>query len=791
MKPIKIISLILFANIALALIAIGAFFAFVSPNDFKPAIQDWVKENTQRELEIADITLHVYPNIHLNLADVSLSNAQGFSEPTMLAAKNLQLGVQVLPLLSGNLQVERLVLEDLQLNLQKNTQGASNWEDLSQPSTTDTTTEAESQEQSNPITAFAFGGLDIRNANILWDDQSTGQTYTVNNLDIETTAIALDEFFTTQISAANSIAAMQLAQTLALSVEAKVSADQTIALRNLKLNSDIQGTGEQALLKSANLSLISPEIALSPQSISILQTDVTLALQELSNTPVAATTQSLQVTNFNFNLETQTLQAQLQQSGQTQMPSIIGTAIDNQLSLNLMVDLQQQLAKIQQLQLTSLGNQLNADIAVTHLTDAEQLPIAAGQITWKNHALPELFKTLQIELPPTKSDKVLQTADAKLDFSFDSGAQTLTVKQLSAHLDAMTLTGSASANLNPRIQANFDLNLDQLHVSDYLPKSPATDQPEPAPSDEELVIELPKELLRSYDINGQLQVAEFSFDKIQATNTLIKVQSNAGNWKVSPFKTEIFGRTLTAHTGVDVSGETQKFSAKLNAPQMPIGELSELFIEEAPLTGLGTVNADITTAGRTLTELKQNLNGQADANLKDGAVKGFNLAQMIRDAKAKLSGQEATATEEPKQTDFSALIARLNITQGVVDIQELNAQSPYMRVDGSGSVDLVKEQLDNRVLAKIVASAEGQGGKGLSDLRGLSIPVKIIGHWLDPKVSLDMKSVLEEKAKAEIERQKEKLKEQAQQQIEEKKDKVVEDAKKKLEETLKGIKLPF
>lgn len=93
-----------------------------------------------------------------------------------------------------------------------------------------------------------------------------------------------------------------------------------------------------------------------------------------------------------------------------------------------------------------------------------------------------------------------------------------------------------------------------------------------------------------------------------------------------------------------------------------------------------------------------------------------------------------------------------------------------MRISGLGTVDLVKENMDYLVKTKIVASDKGQGGEDLKELNGLTIPVKLKGALTGPKVSLDLESLLEQKAKQEVEKQ-----------IEDKK----EEVKKKLEDELK------
>jgi AsmA protein len=56
----------------------------------------------------------------------------------------------------------------------------------------------------------------------------------------------------------------------------------------------------------------------------------------------------------------------------------------------------------------------------------------------------------------------------------------------------------------------------------------------------------------------------------------------------------------------------------------------------------------------------------------------------------------------------------------------------------------------------VVKSAKGQGGEGLKELEGVTIPVHLTGAYAAPKVSVDWEKVLLESQKGKV---KEKIKE--------------------------------
>ena len=141
----------------------------------------------------------------------------------------------------------------------------------------------------------------------------------------------------------------------------------------------------------------------------------------------------------------------------------------------------------------------------------------------------------------------------------------------------------------------------------------------------------------------------------------------------------------------------------------------------------------------------------------DGAVNGINVAQMIRDGYAKFKGKSIDGKEGAQKTDFSAMGATLNLSQGVVSTKDLTMQSPLLRIGGEGKANYINETVDFLVRTSIVGTLEGQGGKDINELRDLTIPINVSGKWEKPKFKLVFDDVLKQKAQKELDRNLEKL----------------------------------
>ncbi|MDP3082583.1 MAG: AsmA-like C-terminal region-containing protein, partial [Rubrivivax sp.] len=137
------------------------------------------------------------------------------------------------------------------------------------------------------------------------------------------------------------------------------------------------------------------------------------------------------------------------------------------------------------------------------------------------------------------------------------------------------------------------------------------------------------------------------------------------------------------------------------------------------------------TQGDSLGALRSQLAGSAAMQLRDGAVKGINLARSMRQAQAALSGRQdalsqASATEK---TDFTELSASARITGGVARSDDLALKSPYLRIGGAGQFDIGRGRIDYTARATVTGSPAGQDGKALAALRGVTVPVELRGPF--------------------------------------------------------------
>jgi AsmA protein len=214
------------------------------------------------------------------------------------------------------------------------------------------------------------------------------------------------------------------------------------------------------------------------------------------------------------------------------------------------------------------------------------------------------------------------------------------------------------------------------------------------------------------------------------------------------------------------------------------GPLLKDFMGKDYVTGRANLAAKMSARGIEPEAVKKSLNGSGNFSFENGQVKGINIGYLIRKAYA-LYKQQPVPDEEVEQTDFTALGGSFTAKDGVITTRDLSARSPLFQIAGKGSADLVKEKLDVRLDTTVVSSLKNAAKQSIDELKGVTIPVTIKGRFSDPKIGVDVASVLEARLKAEVEKKKKEAEAKAKARVEQEKKKL-EEEKKKLEKELEN-----
>jgi AsmA protein len=193
-KVLKVLAWVVGIVVGLLIVLILVLPLVFDPNRYKDDIVKIVKTQTGRDLKIeGKIGWSVFPRLGISTGLLELSNAPGFGKDPFARVEATTVQVELLPLLTGNVKVDTIVIDGLTLNLAKNAGGSTNWDDLAQPRGQKPATPAPNEQPKSAAAPLPLAGkLDIRRSTLTWRDLGTGDNYAVRNLTLETGELAVN-----------------------------------------------------------------------------------------------------------------------------------------------------------------------------------------------------------------------------------------------------------------------------------------------------------------------------------------------------------------------------------------------------------------------------------------------------------------------------------------------------------------------------------------------------------------------------------------------------------------------
>jgi AsmA protein len=359
--------------------------------------------------------------------------------------------------------------------------------------------------------------------------------------------------------------------------------------------------------------------------------------------------------------------------------------------------------------------------------------------------LPKIAAEFNVTSPsiPQKTLKVPLSGALRADVGKERVAADVVTQFDESHIKAKLAMTKFSAPAY-----DFDIDIDKLNLDKYAPPKqkgstakPAEPSGPSAPKAKEADKPIDLSPLKALNLDGRVKIGELVANNIKASSVHVDLRAKDGKLDIDPMQASLYQGSLKGSVKVDAN--TNRIAMKQALSGISIGPLLRDAIQQDMLEGRGNVDLNLTTGGNTVSAMKQALNGDASLNLKDGAIKGVDLAGSIRSFKSKLSGQDAEqAGNAAQKTDFTELSATFAVKNGVAHNGDLSAKSPFVRISGEGDVNIAQDSLDYVVKAALVASSAGQGGKERGELSGLTLPVRVYGPYGALKYKLQFSQML-------------------------------------------------
>ncbi|HJU70909.1 MAG TPA: AsmA family protein [Paucimonas sp.] len=779
-KPARYFLIAIGVALGLVLIAAGIIATTFNPNDYKPLIIRLVQEKKQRTLTIpGEIKLRFFPKIGADLGKVSISEHGSNAE--FAAVDSAKVSLALIPLLSRQLVVDRVRIEGLRASIRYDKDGRSNVDDL-----------LSKQESGGQQIRFDIDSVHLGNAHLMVDDRQAGRKIDIARLDLDTGRIANGVPSTLRLSAdvkinqpdVNARVTMKSGFTLDLDRKHYVFKDLDAELAgglagfaNLVLtlagDADLAPEAKRFVLGGIRLSArgkrasqaIEAQFAIPMLAI----TDARVAGSKLAgdakltegarSVSARFSAPSFEGSPQAFTLPAIALDAAILE-GKLDAKATLSGALNGNIDKLLFTSPRLALALSGKHGNTALNGSLVTPLSINLKTQLIELSALAADVTLPN--------------PGGGTLALKAGGNASVNLGKQNASATLKGRLGQSGFDARL----GLSDFSP-LAYTFDVGIDQLDLDRY--KSKGAAQPEGKAAEQPMDFSA----LKNLRANGSVRVGALKVANIKSANVRFNVRAGGGKLDLNPLAANLYGGSVAGMLSL-TADQPPHFAVRQSLTGIQVGPLLQDALGKTQLEGRGNVQLDVTASGATFERLKKNLNGTARIALRDGAVRGINIAQAVRNAKAQLDAlrgqqqaQAGTASASEK-TDFSELDGSFRIAGGVARNDDLAAKSPLIRLAGAGDVNLGEARLDYLVKATVVSTLQGQGGPELQALKGVTVPVRLTGPFGAIGWRIDFAGMASELAKQKVDEKKAEVKAQAQKKLEEEKAKLQEQLKGKL-----------
>ncbi len=718
-----------FILLALVLLALLAFVATFDANNYKPQIIKQVENATGRSFSIdGDINLSIFPWIGLKVEDVALGNEKGFNAKTFASIKQLDIKVNVLPLLKKEVEINTIRLHGLNVFLEVAKNKSNNWASLTQPGAEPTAASnvkkadkpapPESQSKSSavveadsPLQSLKIEGFEFVDAVIRYDDRSSNTHATVSELNLTTSAITFD-------------------QPIDVAFGARIKNNQPVIDTRLKLGTQL----------TINKALTEFDLA-----------DFVFVILADANEFIAQPEQIKIKTDINVSMDTQRV-------------------------------------VVKQLQLSALGTTTVADITISQFL---KTPVIQGSIEVQPFNAREVAKRVAVELPVMAKDDALNRVAIKTQIKLRG--EKLQANDFVLTLDDSILSGWIHVLNLSKQQLRYELAFDHLNINDYLPPEPVVEKKpaatksatpgvkaaalnETASTGDEK-IELPLEMMRQLDIEGDFKIASLTAKDYQIKQLLMRLKAHKGEINIKPLSMQMLQGQVNAAVKVNVQKTTPAYGINLKVNQVQIGPVANPLLVgvmgDKPLEMEGAVNLkmDVKTTGNSINQLKQASKGQIVFDMKKTAVRGFDPEFYMRssvasyvDSKGLGMSEAIMGSYKPREvTVFDKIFSTINLAKGKARTDDFLMSAERVKVTAKGYVDIMQNSLD------VISSVSLPRGKTVVEkILDEPVFVRVYGPFdalqykLDTdKLKKSTTDVLKKEAKAKLDAEKKRLKAKA------------------------------
>ena len=705
MRKWIIIGAVLFALCAIVVLALLNLNSLINRN--KEYFLGQAEQALGLRVSVGDVGVTLWGGVGLTLSNFTMSDDPSFSSSHFVSAEDLQINVKLLPLLRKDFQVKRLILHKPVIQVIRNKEGKFNFSTLGKEKKEKQKEpeKAEKEKQQKAAPALLIAVVDVSGGEVHYVDQKAGTDFRANQIDFKVKDFDLNRPFSAELAAAlfsekqNFKLQAQIGPIGSHTDFSDVPLDGKADIESLdfgKLKSTLPAV-RAALPKDMDLSGI-----LTAKDLRLKGTLKKLSLKGVLDGTGAEVT---------FG---QTLR---KAAG---IPFVV--TADAQYG-NGLLRLGQTKAKLNTMELTGNGEVNLGDVPVLNLSLASNrfsldgwekiipllndyqlsgnLEVQKTTVQGKlgKGGMPQIQGSLTlsgVNAKPPQFPKPIKDLDTRIDFT----GQRATLKDTTLSLGNSRIRLAAEIDRFSPLTLTYRLSTPEIWPADFqaaLPEDRKTDVIKNLSSEGTLSAQDGALRFRGKLASTQGTLYKVDYKDLGTNLTLENKIASIQNLRLNALN-----GSLQAEAQYAFNSATPRFSFVSKAQGLDLRELYRSVDSKSTRDIQGRLNADmkISGSGKEWNEIKPSLRGQGQAEVLQGALLDFNIADNVLSSVTGIPGltslinpqvrKKYPETFEAKDTQFKELKGQFDLADARMNIKDLRIAAADYTVQGNGWVDFEK-----------------------------------------------------------------------------------------------------
>jgi AsmA protein len=384
------------------------------------------------------------------------------------------------------------------------------------------------------------------------------------------------------------------------------------------------------------------------------------------------------------------------------------------------------------LRASAFGLDMSGSVAARNVSSAAAWTGAVNVAEFSPQALLQRFG-----LPPQQTSDPQAFTRARLGTRFAITKDGAELDDLVLALDDTTIKGSFALQGFEAPAYRFALDVDTVDADRYLPpKARDADAGEATAGD----IELPQQ--NTMNLDGTMRVGSLKLAGMQFADVGGRIVIGGGDLAIENARASLYGGTFAGAFRVHAAGDDPGLALEGRASNLDLEPLiAALTGEEPNFSGTGNFDLNLAGKGRTVIENVQTAGGNVTFDMGNGAIKGFNLGRTLC-ALYNTTQRAPAPPDQPPVTEYEGIKGSAVVAAGTATSNDLLARTSFMDINGAGTLELVQQELDYELDAKLTGSIAIPNCETLDAFIGGEVPFTIRGSVTAPEIRPDFSKLV-------------------------------------------------